>query len=187
MNKERLLTLAKFLEDLPKHKFMFGTWMTATNCAVSSYDIDEKKRFAKALETRDEKKPAFKYVKERGATGSVIVEPNLCQTVGCALGWAATIPEFKKEGLHLISHWDKETGTDDAFVALFENPKDIKHSSYSRDVMAGAQFFDIDYMDAQMLFLNGPARTTNPDYTSAKDVAKAIRQMVKGHVEPVQA
>jgi hypothetical protein len=180
MNKERLLTLAKFLEDLPKHKFMFSTWMSATDSAV---DELEAERYAKALETRDKEKPAFTRINDTCIIDRVVVEPNLCQTVGCALGWAATIPEFKKAGLCLVSYW--EDGTNDGFVVLFDNPKDTKHSTYSRDIEAAAKFFDIDYDNSQYLFLEGP--DSPKGYTTAKDVAKAIRQMVKGHVEPVQA
>ena len=86
MNVERLATLANFLNSFDEThqdtQFSLMQWMCSTKVKFKTKSV------IIGYET------LYEYL------------PNECNTVGCALGWAATIPEFKEAGLFLGSFSD---------------------------------------------------------------------------------
>jgi hypothetical protein len=127
MNSERLLRLADFLEnEVPKHKLNMSRWMTE--------DRDRE----------DRTKDAFRFLGPVNEGSKVeVIEPMTCQTIGCAMGWATTIPEFKEAGLVLLGRSDSTGGS----VAL-----KISETQYLTEYDACAKFFDIRYGEAYGLF-----------------------------------
>ena len=133
MNKEKLLKLASFLDELPEHRFFYGSWVGSTWGGK---------------------------------------EDLSCGTTACALGWAATIPEFREEGLRL-----KRTHGGLAYISL---PRGNGYGDYE-DTEAGSVFFEIDRAEAYHLFQPNDAlgNHVSPGSTaSAQDVAAHIRWFV---------
>jgi hypothetical protein len=126
---ERIETLKNYLENIPqeiikKKKFNLNKWMAASKI-------------------RDESELPFSKIKKIKSLGQIIVEPNYCQTTGCAMGWATTIPEFKEAGLVLI------TGDSDIYSSHIA----FKHKNKWYEHFAAAEkFFDIEYQTARILF-----------------------------------
>ena len=158
MNTQLLETLATFLESFPKdqienNKFNLSGWMVSNEYA--SREFDDKPQIK-------ESDNPFSSINDENYN---IVEPNYCQTVGCAMGWATTIPEFKELGLFLITS------------ALALNETEIHYKS-RYGMRAVQKFFDFQDVDtASILF--------SPDYYNPKDitnpliVAKRIRLLIK--------
>ena len=98
-----------------------------------------------------------------------------CGTKACALGWAATIPSFRREGLCLINNSWKDYGelVGEAEVGL-RNMKTGRFAS-SFSMSSGAIFFGIDTSDAMYLF----APNINEDEMTPKQVAKKIEKFVR--------
>ena len=69
---------------------------------------------------------------------------NVCGTTACALGWAASMPEFRKRGLKM--HWDGHW--EEAYPVL----KD-KYGEEHTGEDAGAEFFGLSYDEADELFI----------------------------------
>lgn len=69
---------------------------------------------------------------------------NVCGTTACALGWAGSMPEFRKRGLKLI--WDKEWQEGEVFLTESDGYK-----LYGED--AGAEFFGLTHEEACHLFI----------------------------------
>ena len=95
VNYARLETLANFLESDEvvnrKGKFDLRYWMRSTNKdSVGGYEV-------RAL-------PEYYDKTDAG------LMPKHCQTTGCALGWAATIEEFRKAGFTLDSYFPHSGG-----------------------------------------------------------------------------
>lgn len=143
MNKKRLLMLADYLEGIgafegrgiPKSKFNIENWMHADKFVKVGTDEN----------------------------GSVIVKPASQNASGCAIGWAATMPEFQEQGLALIA----SPGSDQAV---------IKYDSYY-GFLAVAKFFDITDLQAIRLF-----SIDNYKKEKRKDprvLVKKIREFVK--------
>ena len=86
-----------------------------------------------------------------------------CGSTACALGWATTIPAFKRAGLRF-------DGGSPYFL-----PPDTKYGSYSFN--AGAAFFHIRIEDANYLFEPSCYPTLN---TTPTEVASRIRGLLKG-------
>jgi len=87
-------------------------------------------------------------------------KPHDCGFVGCALGWATTIPEFAKAGF----------GRDEGLgYPIFGGQTSIS---------AGASFFGLDYDDAYLMFMPVGYRELYRPAT-AKDVADKIRRFLK--------
>lgn len=69
---------------------------------------------------------------------------NACGTTACAMGWAGSMPEFRKRGLKLI--WDKDENT--GYVEL------VKQNGRKRyGEGAGAEFFGLTDDEATHLFI----------------------------------
>lgn len=79
-----------------------------------------------------------------------------CGTSACALGWATTIPSFRKSGLKMDEHGDVQ----------FE---DSKHNCF----MSASKFFNITKYEAEYLF-DGKTRVKTP-----KQWAKLAKRFIK--------
>lgn len=86
--------------------------------------------------------------------------PDLsCGTTACALGWATTIPSFRRLGLKLNTDWNEVT------------------MGEYRNFYAAALLFELSERDAMYLFAPGPSEVD----ATPKQVAKKIRQFVKDY------
>lgn len=115
---------------------------------------------AKLLET---KVPPKKFKMTHWTEGKK-TDPRECGTAGCAIGWATTLPHFKKAGLRVVRSNEIDIGV------------------YSSRLVFGRQenwgvppvFFDISHKESRHLFA--------PDYYNGnptpKTVAKRIRALV---------
>lgn len=86
--------------------------------------------------------------------------PSKCGTVACAVGWATTIPSFKKAGFTFESN----------------APKYKTYDSWE----AVTKFFSLDNLDAFYLFSIFDYNDENP---TPKMVTKRIRSFVKKHFD----
>lgn len=124
MNTKRLMKLIEFMEKLPKkanEHFSMWRW----------------------IKHRGEDDHGFgKYIRPG--------DPMTCGTTACALGWAATVPSFRKAGLKVYA---EEDGPDNYDVAV--------------------RFFDLDHMQFEEIFGG-----TNDDKTP-KQWAKRVRKLVR--------
>ena len=87
--RKRLEKLADFLETIPPEKFDMQVWMKVSFTALSNLHKSE-------------------------VYDDLVLEPvdaNVCGTAGCALGWATTIPSFRKAGLRLFNKVKKDGNT----------------------------------------------------------------------------
>jgi len=156
MNRKRLEKLADFLETNPllqkKGKFDLNTWM-------SSYDMMRDSMYQK-LAKKTENLPAF----------DKNCNPIECRTVGCAMGWATTIPSFRKAGLKLQLD-------NDGIAEICLKTKD----GYFTEMRAAEVFFDFDQFDhyriPELLFL--PHYYLEKKRRNPKAVAKRIRELLK--------
>jgi hypothetical protein len=135
---ERLIKLAKFLEELPPKRFNFSRWV----------GLDWK--------------------------GSKDLS---CGTTACALGWAATMPEFRRLGLeiHRVNDFSRDLG-------LVRNRKTGEQGwAAARDIFA------IPISEAEALFGSGVHPSSYPSPrahyrffgTTPKQFAKLLRKFVK--------
>ena len=69
---------------------------------------------------------------------------NVCGSTACALGWAGSMPEFRKRGLKLV--WDQNW--EEANVEYVD-----KHDDWFGAERAGAVFFGLSYDEACELFI----------------------------------
>jgi hypothetical protein len=91
-------------------------------------------------------------------------EKNYCGFSACALGWATTIPSFKRAGLQAEwTRYSRPSETLDWGLTVVFEGKD--------GTDAGIKFFDINYVSARILF-SGQLKTR-------KSVVRAIRYLVK--------
>lgn len=122
MNEKRLLKLAAVLKTVPsKHFDMMACW-------VAGEDIESAQSFgAKGLGT-----------------------PKTCGTTACAMGWACTVPEFKRAGLKM-----------QGFEPHFKN---------ACGFTAAEKFFDISENDAAFLF-----GAENEGITPKQEAARIIK------------
>mgnify|MGYP003354018997 CR=1 FL=1 len=93
---------------------------------------------------------------------------NVCGTTACALGWAASMPEFRKRGLKLV--WDpcNETG----YVELAQKDRDFPLVSEA----AGAEFFGLSNHEADELFI--PSFSNGQDRTPLNKYRKMLRKFI---------
>jgi hypothetical protein len=89
-----------------------------------------------------------------------------CGTSACAIGWATTIPSFRKLGLKLSLN---DAGGTPVFNGDFGSD-------------AVAHFFDISILDAEFLFF--PLYNDLGDKATPKQVAKHIREFVAQETKP---
>lgn len=88
-----------------------------------------------------------------------------CGTVGCAMGWATTIPHFRKLGLHLYK-----------WMPCMRDPK-ITGSNYAEAIYAAMELFGL--LEDEALFCFSPGNTMDdrcspPVSANAKTVAKHL-------------
>jgi hypothetical protein len=100
-----------------------------------------------------------------------------CKAVGCAFGWAASDPAFRKAGLRLDASWL------DPAPNLATAPKES--AFYSEPVFKGEEgfhaavkFFGISFYEAEDLF--GPDSYDGGNPTKAQ-VRARIRKLLKKH------
>jgi hypothetical protein len=168
MNIKRLETLAEFLETDPvvntKGKFHLQMWMAPYKTFLETI-IDEEADSKndpilpklKKLMKENEGKPSHDFKKNR---------PIHCRTTACALGWAASIPSFRRAGFKLLMQRSV-----DGEVQYILHYKGEKYFS------AACEFFDIILNDAYLLF--SPDHYKLKDRSNPKIVAKHIRQFIK--------
>lgn len=90
--------------------------------------------------------------------------PVECQTAGCAVGWAVTIPEFIEQGF---------------FLSVFLEPVyvNVDVNNYTcTGFDAVCEFFDISLQEVNKLFLD--AAYKDIDKRNPLAVAKRIRSLV---------
>lgn len=168
MHVKRLELLAAKLESIPKHKFNLETWMAASNSGTIRFNL-------KALETWDGK-GAFQTIRRDvsragdpyNATRN-IVKPRECQTVGCAMGWATTMPEFRKLGLRLMAEH-----RDDRAVACIVKKGVITASHFN----AAKEIFDFPHRIAEVLF--DPSEYEHDQRDDPKYVIARIKDLIQG-------
>lgn len=156
MNKDRLKLLADYLEGkgkfkergVPKEKFDLEHWM-------ASYSYFNNPHFN--VESKAKRKKFIRYQK-----GSNAVIPVDCQTAGCAVGWAATIPEFIDQGFYLIKV------TEISAAPMYDN--NLGDNAVMR-------FFDINITEYSDLFL--PSAYEEPTRGKPEIVGKRIREFIK--------
>jgi hypothetical protein len=164
MNRKRLAKLADFLENDPDvnkpGKFYLGTWMQSLHSQprIWFHPTDVRRDFFKGhaeLFKEASKNTDGDYVEGFKDDGNV----HKCKTFGCALGWAATIPAFRKAGLK------------NPRSPSYETSSGTKYIGYDAAVF----FFDIEYYEAAYLFdPNTYTKLDNP-----KEVVKRIRKLLK--------
>lgn len=136
--KRRLTKLADFMDALPKKAakhFAMLTWVNHDGAH------------------------------EHFERGSVLDQDDLmtCGTTACALGWATTIPAFKKAGLGM--KWNGSTFSNEVFL------KEKRAKCY--DVFAIAtEFFGIEHHQALYLFRDIRANTPKQWATNARKYMK---------------
>ena len=86
-----------------------------------------------------------------------------CGSVGCALGWAVTIPSIAKAGLFMLGHWPASQRKD-------RDP--------ALGAVAACSVFGISQGEACALFLPQDSGLPNAEYATPKQVAKHIRRFV---------
>lgn len=161
MNVERLETLKAYLENIPpeivkKKKFDLNKWMTPSD-------------------VRDTEKAPFSVLKKIRSKDLHVVEPNYCQTTGCAMGWATTIPEFKEAGLILAA----EPG--DIYNACIC----YKHKNkWYEHFEAAENFFDIPYTTSRILF--NPMYYRYDERNHPKFVIKRLKLLLKDGEEKLR-
>lgn len=188
MNKEqraRLLKLADFLDELPRAKFHLAAFMgsydhmrlnmmdeerpdDATNKRAKLYR-DKTRRLGKNSEN------ALRIFHDRALGNSYFeVEPVDCRTAGCALGWAATIPEFREAGLRLATTtwgWVNSDGYASSATVILVAANTDEYLTCG--VYVGMDLFGLTHEECELLFL--PSRYTPKDAGNPKAVARRIR------------
>lgn len=97
---------------------------------------------------------------DRSDPTKCLVSPE-CGTTGCAMGHAATIPSFKRDGLRLKASW--------------EHGKIFPHYRNNEGFGAAADFFDISFRDSCYLFDPDEYDRYSP---TPKHVAKRIEAFI---------
>lgn len=163
-NHARMTMLANYLEGVgdfegrgaPKAKFDLGLWM-------GGYDDCHWRTFKfKPDPNKDPLKT--KYIPKLGITAAFPVE---CQTAGCAVGWATSMPEFNKQNFYLQQK--SFSGTVEPFY------RDSAGEDH-QDFRAIEQFFGLDEDSAEMLFT--PNFYTKKGERDPKAVAKRIHRLL---------
>jgi hypothetical protein len=93
---------------------------------------------------------------------------NVCGTTACALGWAASMPEFRKRGLKLVWYESNKLG----WVELRTKNSDDDLDSEE----AGAEFFGLTNAEADELFI--PNFTQGEDEMTLGQYRKRLRKFI---------
>lgn len=103
---------------------------------------------------------------------------NVCGSTACALGWAASMPEFRKRGLKLqweIYGWDHNMESEATVV--MKNKAGFK--IYGDD--AGAEFFGLTAEEAEYLFIPkglGWTEGMGPENMSLAQYRRGLRRFI---------
>ena len=145
--RKRLEKLAEFLKTIPPKKFDMEMWMD-TNLEMT----------------------------EGTADGDVPVDANVCGTAGCAMGWATTIPSFRKAGLRLFRNrtFFRDCLVSACHVALVDKKTGRRTAL---EFWAAADFFGISVGKAAELF--SPDHYTEKQMKNPKFVSKRITNFLK--------
>ncbi len=155
---KRLATLAAFLRTIPKSAFNIGSWVTQPTVA------------GKSLPGRYGGPNDYDTIK----AGITPKDMHTCGTTACALGWAATIPSFRRAGLKLVY---AERGYGDVWFGKTPDDPDDAVSAFD----AGAEFFRIPEEVSEHFFSPGEYTQDNEEVTP-KMVAARIERYVKDPV-----
>jgi len=154
----RLVKLAQHLATIPEQYFDLSSWAEG--------EIDDQSYLKQA---------GLKEQDEQTCSAQQLIDVN-CGTTACALGWAATIPAFRKAGLKLVvdvsTHypdpfWDEDEDEDEDEIdretgltagKSYRLIGDVYYKPNSdcmpySGISAGAAFFGITYEQSQYLFL----------------------------------
>ncbi len=102
-----------------------------------------------------------------------------CDTVACALGWAPSIPSFRRAGLTI-----QKSGN---VILKITNEQRDKYNCVFNTVSgctAGRVFFDLTKEQSNSLFL--PSGYSIEGKVTPKVVARKIRSMVKTHLKELE-
>ncbi len=152
--EKRLLTLAWFLDELPADVFDITSW----------FDAGKSRAFGDGLNVDGKTlKPVNDILTARASVkaGVTPAQMHACGTTACAMGWAATIPSFRRAGLTV------KTG------GISGN---VEYNGFD-GTLAAVDFFKISRSDAYNLFL--PGGYHNGSQATPKDVARKIRAVVE--------
>lgn len=105
---------------------------------------------------------------------------NVCGTTACALGWAGSMPEFRKRGLKL--EWDVSNyGPDDVVADASVILRDRHGMSIAEGEEAGAEFFGLTDEEADYLFIpdgQSLGEGIGPSDMSLKDYRRELRKFI---------
>lgn len=127
----RLLKLADYLEKLPRGAIKMDAWLTDNKVGDNYTTLERLNGLAEVKKGRKVKLKAAPVEEVRG-----------CGFAACAVGWACTIPEFRKAGLRLEA---KQESKHDSF-AMWPKYNGLKGFE------AAAKFFGIEPETAEYLF-----------------------------------
>lgn len=151
----RLLKLAGFLDTLPPSALNMNEWMTIANdsnamglCSVTRLTDNQSSAL---IRLRVNKLHSSR-------------KPSECGFAACAIGWAGTIPSFKRAGFKMTHNLSRGLGFN--FHPTYGNEEGFD---------AVSAFFDITWDQSTMLFGVDSYRSGNPRPST---VAKSIRQFV---------
>lgn len=103
-----------------------------------------------------------------------------CGTSACALGWATTIPLFRKLGLRLVANPTYEGKSGFKFVIALKDTVNPNNTSY-RD--ACEKIFGVDKSEANFLFTPGSMLGSSNNYlddnASPAEVSDNIRRFIR--------
>lgn len=149
---QRLLILANFLDTLPQGSVYMGGWLSDISKVDEVIVGSEYDPFGISDERLD-------LLSVRGVGDELRIGRDAiqCGFAACAVGWACSIPEFNKMGLHLVR-------ADDSGVPTFNGA-----TSFS----AVEDFFDIEYDVSDQLFGynrygDGGSEPTNPSRVASR-------------------
>jgi hypothetical protein len=115
---------------------------------MNKHHIDRLEKLYTFLGTIKPEKFDFSYW-STAANDDTAKDINACGTTACAMGWAGSMPEFRKRGLKLV--WEKDENTGDVEF--------VDRNGYKLfGEHAGAKFFGLTYEEAEFLFI--PASDT---------------------------
>ena len=146
MNRERLTMLADYLNGVkefkgrapPSNKFDLELWQAPYKHFKKEFD----------LKGTPKKKPFKLKTIKIGEEKYRMSQPNECQTAGCAIGWAATIPEFIAQGFFLA---ENSSRTKSNPFPCYVPPNKCHSILFEFDAIVG--FFAITQEESSKLFL----------------------------------
>lgn len=133
MNKERLLAMASYMEQLPPDKYDQDSWLTGLEASAISVDM----------------------------RGRVTLKEGFCGTAACVLGHAPAVPELKDQGLYIRlveSMYSGAAGIRNEETGRIFRPTSARICAIDKDgseqegFNAGSTFFDITQDDAEIIF-----------------------------------